>query len=82
VKLGPGGIRDVAQYVRHKVLAEMGSLDDAREARQWSDRLGLNPAAMMRNRWLIGAAGDQPQTPSTPSKPKRPSARDRLSVVK
>lgn len=45
--------RDVAQYVRHKVLGELGSMDDAKEARQWSDRLGLNPAAMMRNRWRI-----------------------------
>lgn len=46
-----GWFRDVAQYVRHKVRGEMGSLDDAKEARQWSDRLGLNPLAMLRLRW-------------------------------
>lgn len=46
-----GWVRDVAQYVRHKVRGELGSLDDAKEARQWSDRLGLNPLAMLRLRW-------------------------------
>ncbi|WP_428964117.1 hypothetical protein [Micromonospora fluostatini] len=47
--------RDVAQYVRHKVLAELGDLDAAREARQWSDRLGLSPMAMLRLRWRVAA---------------------------
>lgn len=50
-----GWTRDVAQYVRHKVLAELGDLDSAREARQWSDRLGLSPMAMLRLRWEIAA---------------------------
>jgi hypothetical protein len=45
--------RDVAQYVRHKVLAELGDLDAAKEARQWSDRLGLTPLAMLRLRWVV-----------------------------
>jgi len=45
--------RDVAQYVRWKVLAEMGNLEAAKESRRWSDRLGLNPAAMLRLRWEI-----------------------------
>lgn len=48
-----GWHRDVAQYVRHKTLGEMGSIKDAQEARQWSDRLGLNPAAMLRLRWRV-----------------------------
>ena len=48
-----GWTRDVAQYCRHKVLAELGSLDDAKEARQWSDRLGLNDLALLRLRWVI-----------------------------
>lgn len=48
-----GWYRDVAQYVRHKVLAELGDLDAAKEARQWSDRLGLNPQALLRLRWNI-----------------------------
>jgi hypothetical protein len=48
-----GWLRDVAQYVRHKVLAELGDMDSAKEARQWSDRLGLSPLAMLRLRWRI-----------------------------
>jgi hypothetical protein len=50
-----GWTRDVAQYVRHKVLAELGDLDSAKEARQWSDRLGLTPLAMLRLRWYVVA---------------------------
>ncbi|ALG06840.1 hypothetical protein [Kibdelosporangium phytohabitans] len=74
-------LREVAQYVRHKVLAELGSMADAKEARQWSDRLGLNPAAMLRNRWrvvdgVVAKPGGQQQ-----SAPKRESARSRLTVV-
>jgi hypothetical protein len=48
-----GWRRDVAQYVRHKVLAELGDIASAKEARQWSDRLGLSPQAMLRLRWEI-----------------------------
>jgi len=77
-----GWSRDVAQYVRHKVLGELGSLNDAKEARQWSDRLGLNPAAMLRNRWRIapdevGARRDGPTPVAVGS-----SARDRFKVVR
>ncbi|HWU21542.1 MAG TPA: hypothetical protein VN088_08455 [Nocardioides sp.] len=50
-----GWLHDVALYVRHLVLAENGDLKAAGEARQWSDRLGLNPAAMLRNRWKVAA---------------------------
>lgn len=48
-----GWLRDVAQYARHKVMAELGDLDSAKEARQWSDRLGLTPLAMLRLRWTV-----------------------------
>jgi len=48
-----GWLRDVAQYVRFKVLAELGEIDAAKEARMWSDRLGLNPMAMLRLRWEV-----------------------------
>lgn len=63
-----GWLRDVAQYVRHKVLAELGELEGAREARQWSDRLGLSPLAMLRLRWEVVAdeVGAQRQAHSTP----------------
>jgi hypothetical protein len=65
-----GWLRDVAQYVRHKVLAELGDLDGAREARQWSDRLGLSPLAMLRLRWEVvadelGAKRDERKAPAT-----------------
>jgi len=50
-----GWLRDVAIYVRHHVLGELGDLDNAREARQWSDRLGLTPLAMLRLRWEVVA---------------------------
>ncbi len=83
-----GWTRDVAQYVRHKVLGELGELADAKEARQWSDRLGLNPAAMLRNRWKVAVVDDDdaptgpaPAADGAPA-PARPSARDRLKVVR
>lgn len=65
-----GWLRDVAQYVRHKVLAELGDLDGAREARQWSDRLGLSPLAMLRLRWEVvadevAARRQERKTPAT-----------------
>jgi hypothetical protein len=80
-----GWTRDVAQYVRHKVLAELGSLDDAKEARQWSDRLGLNPIAMLRNRWRVSidelGARRAPATRAAKAAAKRASSRTRLKVV-
>lgn len=42
--------RAVAQYVRLKIRAEQGNLPASTEARQWSDRLGLNPLALFRLR--------------------------------
>lgn len=65
-----GWTRDVAQYVRHKVLAELGDLDAAREARQWSDRLGLSPLALLRLRWEIDDT-----EPEQPARPRSRSAR-------
>ncbi len=42
--------REVAQYVRWKIRAEMGDLKAATEARMLSDRLGLNPLALLKLR--------------------------------
>lgn len=50
--------REVAQYVRWKVMAELGNLDAGREARQYADRLGLTPMALLRLRWQIDGAGE------------------------
>lgn len=60
-----GWTRDVALFVRHHVLAELGELDAAKEARQWSDRLGLSPLAMLRLRWSIE------QTEKSATSPRR-----------
>lgn len=45
--------REVAQYVRWKVLGESGDMDAAKEARQLADRLGLTPMSLLRLRWTI-----------------------------
>lgn len=81
-------VRDVAQYVRWKVLAELGDLNASKEARQLSDRLGLHPLAMLRLRWEIvdkvpgppgrpasDSGGPAPVTPID----NAPSRRSRLS---
>lgn len=75
-----GWTREVAQYVRWKVRAELGDLDASKEARQLADRLGLSPLAMLRLRWEIAAdeVGEQREVRSTRTKK---SARDRLKVV-
>lgn len=70
--------REVAIYVRWQVLGELGDLDAAKEARQWSDRLGLNPAAMLRNRWKI-AVDAAPVTRRTTT--RTAGARERFKVV-
>lgn len=73
-------LREVAQYVRWKIAAEQGDLKAATEARMLSDRLGLNPLALLRLRAEIEhveaaeAQGEQrrrtvPATP--PAKPKK-----------
>lgn len=76
---------DVAMYVRHVVSAERGSMDAAKEARQWSDRLGLNPAAMLRNRWRVASdeVGARRVSVATPAAVVGPaeSIRDRLRAV-
>lgn len=45
--------RDVAMYVRLRVMGELGDLNAAKEARQLSDRLGLSPLALLRLRWIV-----------------------------
>lgn len=67
-----GWVHDVGLYVRYLVLGET-SLEPAKEARMWSDRLGLNPTAMLKNRWRV--RGDElgarrAQSSPTRSRPK------------
>lgn len=77
--------REVAQYVRWKVLGESGDLDAAKEARQFADRLGLTPLAMLRLRWEIVDDQQSRQAPLPSSPPPGPatvtdiSRRQRLS---
>ncbi|MBS45306.1 MAG: hypothetical protein CMH83_19480 [Nocardioides sp.] len=67
-----GWVRDVALYARLQAKGEAGSLDDAKEARQWSDRLGLNDLAMLRLRWEIA----EPAAAGTGDGPARRSKRN------
>jgi hypothetical protein len=72
--------REVAQYVRFQIRGEGGDLDAAKEARQWSDRLGLNPLAMLRLRWEFErtedaeARGRQRRERPNGSAPKAPGS--------
>lgn len=75
--------RDVAQYVRWKIRAEMGDLDASKEARLLSDRLGLNPLALLRLRWEIAEdemAGQRSERAARRS-PAKPAARRGLKAV-
>ena len=71
-----GWLHDIALYVRLVVFAETGVIKAAVEARQWSDRLGLNPSALLRNRWRIV----QPVGPPAPKSVSQ-RRRRRLTVV-
>jgi hypothetical protein len=46
---------EVALYVRAFVIATRGDIKAMAEARQIGDRLGLNPTAMLKNRWRVVA---------------------------
>lgn len=66
--------REVAQYVRWKVLGENGDMDASKEARQLADRLGLTPLALQRLRWVVvrDEVADKRNAKSTkPAAPKR-----------
>lgn len=77
---------DIALYVRWQVAAsesEDSTLTEAlkagNEARQWSDRLGLNPTAMLKNRWRVRA--DEVAEKRTEKTSAKTSARRRLKVA-
>ena len=70
--------REVAQYVRWKIKAEQGDTKAGSEARLVSDRLGLNPLALLRLRAEVERVdeaeerGTRRRTTATPApKPKR-----------
>ncbi|WP_129590631.1 hypothetical protein [Sanguibacter massiliensis] len=71
--------REVAQYVRWKIRAEQGDLKAATEARMLSDRLGLNPKALMSLRAEIERAEeaqDRGERRRETRKPKPKSGED------
>lgn len=72
--------REVAQYVRWTIKAEGGDLKAAVEARQRSDRLGLNPLALLRLRAEIAHVGDVEEKRATKKRPatsaKKPTGDD------
>lgn len=72
-----GWTLDVAMYVRYLVAGECGDLRAATESRMWSDRLGLNPAAMLKNRWRVRV--DEVAVPRTTK--AQPNPKRRLKVV-
>ena len=69
---------EVALYVRLVVQAERtAETKSLAEARMWSDRLGLNPAAMLRNRWRVVAD----EVAAVRATREQGSVRDRVRVV-
>lgn len=75
-----GWRHEIAVYVRLMVLVEGGQIAAAAELRQWSDRLGLNPAAMLRNRWRIARDQLADRRPA-PAVKAGGSVRDRLKAL-
>lgn len=69
-------VDEVALYVRAFILGAEGNVKAMTEARQCGDRLGLNPAAMLKNRWRVRAdeVTEQRET-------KKPPQRRRLVVA-
>jgi hypothetical protein len=76
-----GWTREVAQYVRWKVKAELGDLDASKEARQLGDRLGLTPLALLRLRWEIAPDEVAEQRQERTTQARKKTARQRLRVV-
>jgi hypothetical protein len=60
---------EVAQYARLTIMGQLGELDATKEARQWSDRLGLNAQAMQRLRWEVEPLEEATTVPAGPSTP-------------
>jgi hypothetical protein len=72
-------VDEVALYVRAFILGAEGDVKAMTEARQCGDRLGLNPAAMLKNRWRVRADEVLEQREATRSPGS--TARRRLKVA-
>lgn len=82
--------RAVALFVRWSIKAESGSIDATKEARMWSDRLGMNPLALQKLRQEVehteaaearGAQRRQRPAPSPRAKGSGDDPRSHLSSV-
>jgi hypothetical protein len=76
--------REVAQYVRHKSAAEIGSLEDSKEARLRADALGLTPKGMRSLLWTIQAdevTEKREQKQAATGTDGKPPTRRRLKAV-
>lgn len=74
--------REVALYVRWQVLAELGDHAAAKEARQHSNNLGLNPSALLRLRWRIAGASEPTFSPAKPTSGSSSKDRRGFTVVR
>jgi hypothetical protein len=70
-------VDEVALYVRVFLVGAAGDVKAMTEARQCGERLGLNPTAMLKNRWRV--VSDE-MTDRRESKPK-PTQKRRLVVA-
>jgi hypothetical protein len=70
-------------YCRLSVLAGSGDVAAGKEARQWSDRLGLNDMALLRLRWEVAAdeVAQQRAADAAPTTTEAPAAQRRLKAV-
>jgi hypothetical protein len=73
--------REVAQYVRWKAAAELGSLEASKEARQLGDRLGLTPLALLRLRWEITDDAEEPRGRRRPAGGRGPDPDDPRALL-
>jgi hypothetical protein len=61
---GDGGYsNEIAQYVRWKVLGELGDLKASKEARLLSNNIGLTSASLLRLRWEVDESTECSCTP-------------------
>ena len=73
-------VDEVALYVRAFLKGAEGDVKAMTEARQCGDRLGLNPAAMLKNRWRVRADEVTEQREAKKAAPGA-KARRRLKVA-
>ena len=71
---------EVALYVRAFMVAATGDVKAMAEARQIGDRLGLNPTAMLKNRWRV-TTDEVAQQRARSSETGSQKARRRLKVA-